>query len=55
MTKIRIMALPKKIDKIVEVLEKEFEVISVSKPYENRNSKEVRVYVEIEGEKDENI
>lgn len=51
---IRITALPSKVKGIIEALEKQFEIISVSKEYENRNSKEVRVYVKV-GEKDENI
>lgn len=45
---IRITALPSKVKGIVAALEKEYEILSVSKEYENRNSKEVRVYVKLD-------
>ncbi|MGM2692747.1 DUF3970 family protein [Bacillus cereus group sp. Bce032] len=51
MTKIRVMALPGRIDKVIKALETEFEIISVSEEYKNDRkgySKEVRVYLEIE-------
>ncbi|MGM1389519.1 DUF3970 family protein [Bacillus cereus group sp. BceL293] len=48
MADIRITSLPSKVKGIVAALEDQFEIISVSKEYENRNSKEVRVYVKID-------
>jgi hypothetical protein len=35
MTKIRVMALPGRIDKVIKALETEFEIISVSEEYKN--------------------
>lgn len=46
MIKLRLECKPEDIEKTVKSLEKEFDIISVSKPYKNRNSILVRVYVE---------
>lgn len=48
MADIRITALPSKINGVVKALESTFEVISVSKEYPMRGSKEVRVYVKVD-------
>lgn len=47
MIKIRLQALPDEIDKFIEDFKEKYEVLSVSDKYENRNSKFVRVYVEV--------
>lgn len=48
MVTIRLMGLEKDIKKAIKKLEKTFEIISISEPYPNRNSKEVRVYVKVQ-------
>jgi hypothetical protein len=48
MIKMRLEGLPEDIQKLVEDLKKKYEVLDVSKPYENRGtSKFVRVYVSV--------
>ncbi|HDR3647234.1 DUF3970 family protein [Bacillus cereus group sp. LD113LC] len=47
MVNIRLMGLEEDIKESIKVLEGSFEVISISDPYSNRNSKEVRVYVKV--------
>lgn len=48
MLKIRIEGLPEEIDKFMEPFRKKHNVLMESKTYKNRNSKYVRLYVEIE-------
>lgn len=36
------------LEKAIEILEKEFEVLDISKAYDNRNSSYSRVYADIE-------
>lgn len=45
--KIRLTGNLKELEQAVEKLKTAFEVVSVSKPYANRNSTECRVYVEV--------
>lgn len=45
--KIRLMGNNEELEKAVEKLKETFEIISVSRPYANRNSTEARVYVEV--------
>lgn len=40
--------LQKVLDVLVDVLEKDFAILSKSKPYQNRNSSYKRVYLDIE-------
>lgn len=40
------------INEFKDTLEKSFDIISTSKAYDNRNSKEKRVYIKLEGRKD---
>lgn len=46
--KIRVELKPEQIEMFVEDISKIYEIISVSKPYANRNSILVRVYMEVE-------
>ena len=48
MIKIRITGLPDDVDSFLSNLRKLFSVIDESKPYQNRNSKFVRRYADIE-------
>lgn len=48
MLKIRLQGLPSVVRNGVRELEKVYNVLSVSSEYKNRNSKYVRVYVEVE-------
>lgn len=47
MVNIHLMGLEEDIKESLKVLEESFEVISISDPYANRNSKEVRGYVKV--------
>lgn len=47
MITIRLMGLPEDVRKSIKQLETSFEIISISSEYNNRNSKEVRVYVKV--------
>lgn len=48
MIKIRVMGKPRDVEEAVKRLGNVFRVLDVSKPYRNRRSEYVRVYVEIE-------
>ncbi len=48
MIKIRVMGKPRDVEEAVKRLGNVFQVLDVSKPYRNRRSEYVRVYVEIE-------
>lgn len=47
MLKVRLEGLPEEVQKGIESLEKQHQVLSVSKPYPNRNSEYVRCYIEM--------
>ncbi|GIP08810.1 DUF3970 family protein [Paenibacillus macerans] len=47
MLKIRVEGLPREIDRFLEHFQDYYRVLQRSKPYPNRNSEYVRVYVEI--------
>lgn len=47
MVKIRVMGDSQECIDVIEKMYKTMTVISVSKPYKNRNSEEVRYYVEV--------
>lgn len=48
MLKIRIEGLPEKVEKYLEAFRKKNTVLQESKTYKNRNSKYVRVYLDVE-------
>lgn len=48
MLKIRVEGLPDEVEKYIKKFKENNEVLQVSKPYKNRNSKYIRVYLEIE-------
>ncbi|WP_176547942.1 DUF3970 family protein [Priestia aryabhattai] len=48
MLKIRLQGLPHEIEAFINDFHEKYEVLSISDPYENRNSKFVRVYIEIQ-------
>lgn len=52
MLKIRIEGLEKEIEPFLKALKEQHNVLMVSKPYSNRNSQYMRVYAEIEGDKE---
>ena len=45
---IRLQGLPEEIRKSIEEIKKRFDVMFVSREYKNRNSLDVRVYIEAE-------
>ncbi|WP_411680444.1 DUF3970 family protein [Clostridium thailandense] len=51
MVKVRLEGLPEEIAKYIEDFKRRNEVLQESKPYKNRNSKYVRVYLDIENKK----
>lgn len=48
MIKIRVEGVPAEVNNTLVRIRKAFRVLSESRPYQNRNSEYVRVYVEIE-------
>ncbi|MEH6948801.1 DUF3970 family protein [Bacillus sp. JJ634] len=48
MTKIRLEGTSIEVQKAIEELQKKFQVLSVSKSYKNRNSSDIRVYLNIQ-------
>ncbi len=51
LVKVRLEGLPEEIAKYIEDFKRRNEVLQESKPYKNRNSKYVRVYLDIENKK----
>lgn len=45
--RMRFECLPEEVESVVAGLKKGFRVIEVSKPYQNRNSEMVRIYVTV--------
>lgn len=53
MIKIRITGLPDELGYFLNELRKHFSVLNVSKHYENSNSKFVRIYADVQEDKDD--
>jgi hypothetical protein len=51
MIKIRITGLPDELECFLNELRKHFSVLNVSKPYQNSNSKFVRIYADVQEDK----
>ena len=52
MLKIRLEGLPEEVEAATLKLHEVYDVLSISKPYPNRNSKMIRIYVDMELKKD---
>ena len=48
MVKLRLEGIPAEVDRTVESLRENFQLLQISKSYQNRNSEYVRIYIDAE-------